>query len=109
VAIDWDALVLAPLHAAFGEGLSYQPVTGAAFTLTDAVIDRGYIHVGTDAGGVPITAWATYVGIRLASCPPGFVPADEDRVTAQGSTWRVVDEQPDGKGNTVLVLGVIAS
>jgi hypothetical protein len=105
MAVDWDALVLAPLHTAFGEAVSYQPATAAAFALTDAVIDRAYVQVGTDAGGVPVTAWRTIVGIRLASCPSGFAPGDEDQITAHGSTWRVVDEQPDGKGNVVLILG----
>lgn len=104
--IDWDTLVLAPLHAAFGETVSYQSPGFGVFTLSDAVFDRGYIQVGTDAGGVPITAWATFVGIRLASCPAGFTPASGDRITARGSTWLISDQQPDGKGNVVLVLAV---
>ena len=103
--IDWDGLVLAPLHAAFGETIAYVS-PNVAFTLTDAVFDRGYIQVGTDGGGTPVTAWSTFVGIRLASCPAGFTPSDRDRITARGSTWQVVDEQPDGKGNVVLVLAV---
>lgn len=109
MAIDWDALVLAPVHTAFGETIAYQPSNGtSAFTLTDAVFDRSYIQVGTDGGGVPVTAWSTFVGIRLASCPVGFVPADGDTVTWNASVFRVVDQQPDGKGNTMLVLGILS-
>ena len=106
--VDWDSLVLAPLHAVFGEAVTYQPASGAAFTLTDAVFDRAYIQVGFTAEGAPHTAWHTVLGVRLASCPPGFKAADLDRVTVQGATYRVVDEQPDGKGNTTLILGVLA-
>ena len=108
--IDWDALVLAPLHTAFGETISYQSSRtglGLFFTLTDAVFDRGYVQVGTDAGGVPVTAWSTFVGIRLASCPAGFTPLDGDRITARGAIWQIVDEQPDGKGNIMLVLASV--
>src|ERR1700732_4836050 len=107
MAIDWDGLVLAPLHTEFGETVIYQTTAWLSFTLTDAVFDRGYIQVGTDAGGVPVTAWSTFLGIRLASCPAGFTPVDDDRITARGAVWRVVDEQPDGKGNVVLVLGAV--
>jgi hypothetical protein len=107
MSVDWDALVLAPLHAIFGETIFYQPIDAEIFRLTDAVFDRAYIQVGTDAGGVPVTALHTIVGIRLASCPPRFVPKDGDRVTRDDVTWQVVDEQPDGKGNVVLVLGAL--
>jgi hypothetical protein len=109
MSIDWDGLVLAPLHAAFGETITYQPVgIGAPFTLTDAVCDRAYTQVGFDHNGVPVTAWSTHIGIRLASCPQGFAPADQDLVTWNGSQFRVVDQQPDGKGNIVLVMGVVS-
>lgn len=104
--IDWDGLVLAPLHAAFGEAIIYLSATIGPFELQDAVFDRGYVQVNPDGGGVPVTAWSTFVGIRLASCPAGFEPADGDTITARGSTWQIVDEQPDGKGNIVLVLAV---
>ncbi len=107
MAIDWDHLVLAPLHAAFGEAIIYQSATLGPFSLTDAVFDRGYVQVGTDEAGVPVTSWSTFVGLRLASCPAGFSPAVGDRLTARGSTWQIVDQQQDGKGNVVLVLAVV--
>lgn len=104
MAIDWDNLVLAPLHAAFGEAITYQAQTTDAFQLTDAVFDRCYVQVGMDEAGVPVNAWRTFLGIRMASCPVGFQPMDGDRILARGACWQVVDEQPDGKGNTILVL-----
>lgn len=107
MSIDWDGLVLAPLHATFGETVQYLSASAGYFVLADAVFDRGYVQVGTDAGGVPVTAWHTFVGIRLASCPAGFIPAGGDQITARGSLWQVADIQPDGKGNAVLVLASI--
>ncbi|HEY0183524.1 MAG TPA: hypothetical protein VGC09_12020 [Rhodopila sp.] len=107
MAIDWDHLVLAPLHAAFGEAIRYQPATNAAFTLEDAVVDRAYVQVGFDGDGAPVTAWRTIVGIRIASCPAGFVAAAGDRISARGYSWQVSDAQADGKGNVVLVLAVV--
>lgn len=105
--IDWDGLVLAPLHTAFGEAVTYQSAAFGTFTLADAVLDRGYVTVGTDAGGVPVTAWSTFLGIRLATCPAGFAPMDGDRILARNSVWQIVDEQPDGKGNVILVLAAV--
>lgn len=105
--IDWDGLVLAPLHAAFGDAVSYTTAT-ATFSVPDAVVDRSYCQVGTDDGGVPVTAWQTLAGVRLASFPAGTSPVVGDRLTANGKTWQVVDVQPDGKGHATLVLGVIA-
>lgn len=108
MAVDWDALVLAPTHAIFGEAILYQSATIGIFALSDAVIDRAYVQVGIDSGGVPVTALRTIVGIRLASCPPGFAPGDGDMIGARGVTWQIVDEQPDGKGNVVLVLATVS-
>lgn len=108
MAVDWDALVLAPTHAIFGEAILYLSKTIGIFPLPNAVIDRAYVQVGTDAGGVPVTALRTIVGIRLASCPAGFTPGDGDMIGARGVTWQIVDEQPDGKGSIVLVLAAVS-
>jgi hypothetical protein len=107
MAIDWDGLVLAPLHAAFGETVNYVPSVGQSFTLIDAVLDRGYVQVGMDAGGVAITAWSTILGIRPALCPAGFSAAAGDQVINSAGMWQVVDVQPDGKGNVLLVLSAL--
>ena len=106
MSIDWDGLVLAPLQAAFGDAVSYKTPTAPAFTLPGVVVDRSYCQVGTDEGGVPVTAWQTLAGVRLASFPAGIAPVVGDRLTANGKTWQVVDVQPDGKGHATLVLGV---
>ena len=104
MAIDWDTLVLKPLHATFGETIIYISRQFGTFTLADAVFDRSYVSVETDAAGVPITSLQTHVGVRLASCPANFSYADGDCVVANGQTWLITDEQPDGKGNVTLIL-----
>ena len=103
--VDWDALVLAPLQTAFGEAVT---ITGSGpdIVLTDAVLDRCYVQVGIGDEGAPITAWQTQLGVRLASGPAGWAPAQGDIVQARGSAWQVVDIQQDGKGHAILVLAV---
>lgn len=106
MAVDWDKLVLGPLHQTFGEPegtVAYRPQTGPAFTLEGGVFDAG--HRELDAlPGVPISTTGPTLGVRLAAFPAGIEPQQNDKVTVRGKIYQVRDVQPDSHGEARLLL-----
>lgn len=111
MAIDWDAELLAPVMAVFGEGMpgvpaswpTYHPDGGAAFQLPDAVFDEAYAHTEI-VDDVPISTRNPALGVRasLFVTPPQqgdlvFIPSVE-------KTFAVANPQPDGHGHVLLIL-----
>lgn len=106
--IDWDAKVVAPCLAVFGEAvkLSYQRASGGDPFDIDGVFDDAYVALVLEADGEP--AFSTVqplLGVRVAQFS-GVVPVNGDRVTVPrvGKTYVVTDYQPDGKGHAALPL-----
>lgn len=115
MAIDWDALVLAPAMAIFGEGQPsqpdqwplFQPKGGAAFRLADAVFDAAYRRVEDLGDGTTSTSEHPVLGVRdaLFAQPGRRMAKQGDRLTmASGKRYAVADVQSDGHGHSLLIL-----
>lgn len=113
MSIDWDAEVLAPVMALFGEGdasqhstwPTYTPHGLPAFALADAVFDRAYADVTIDGDGSEVTTRKPCLGVRAAlfRLRP---PQQDDRVFIPSvpGTFLVKDVRPDGHGHIKLIL-----
>jgi hypothetical protein len=111
--IDWDALVLAPCQAVFGEKLkpSYQRASGGAPFDIDGIFDDAYAAVSVEADDDPGIAMVNPVlGVRLAQFA-GVDPVQSDKVTipSAGKKYVVIDVQPDGHGAVKLILAESAT
>jgi hypothetical protein len=117
MAIDWDALVLAPVMGIFGEGVPvdkstwplYTLTTNESFRLADAVFDREYSAVTVSDDGVANSTRRPVLGVRLALF--AVPPAQGNRVyiPSVGLTFIVREVQEDGHGEAQLMLMVAAS
>lgn len=103
MAIDWDAMVLAPIMDTFGEPAVYVSPSQPSFSLT-GVFDREHVEVSFDAGGAAVSSRHPVFGCRASAFPAGVTPAQGDYLTIQGATYRVMDVQPDGRGHVFLLL-----
>ncbi|HWF01556.1 MAG TPA: hypothetical protein VG248_17270 [Caulobacteraceae bacterium] len=104
--IDWDAVVLGPLEAVFGETgpATYMPRAGASYDLA-GVFDNGHVAIGLLDQASPASTVKPVFGVRLVNMRSP--PAKGDRVLIQstGVVYTVEDLQPDGHGWAKLVLG----
>lgn len=104
--INWDAAVLGPVMAVFGEDLkpTYLPLAGGGF-LIDAVFEDAYAQLALDADGAPaIAASDPVIGVRLVQFPARPVKGDKVTLPRVGKTYVVVDVQADSHGHARLVL-----
>lgn len=110
--IDFDALVLAPCMAVFGEDLKpvYTRAAGGAGFAVDAVFDDAFMALVVSADGVPeIATVEPVMGVRLAQFA-GVAPVQSDQVVIPrlGKTYLVTSVEPDGKGWVFLRLSLKA-
>ena len=111
MAIDWDAELLAPVMAVFGEGVpsvpstwpTYTPHGGAAFQLPDAVFDAQYTR-SEEIDGVAQSTTAPILGVRAVHFPQFPEQGGRVVIPSNGKTYRVTDVQPDGHGHILLIL-----
>lgn len=113
MAIDWDAELLAPVMAVFGEGLApdrstwplYMPSGGAAsFPLAGAVYDAEYQDVQPDGDLSSTTTTRPVLGVRASLF--ALPPKQNDRVyiPSVAAVFMVVEPRPDGHGHIKLML-----
>ncbi|MGH8541756.1 MAG: head-tail joining protein [Stenotrophobium sp.] len=103
MAIDWDSIVLGPVHALFGEAITYMPAAGAAFVIPDAVFDESFRAVSM-ADGIGMTSQVPVVGVRAAAFPTPPLQDDQLVIQRTGELMIVKEVQPDGHGWIALTL-----
>lgn len=98
--VDWDALVLGPCLAVFGDPVTFVPVIGSPIAIS-GVFDEAYGEVVLD-GEVPITSESPVLGVRLSA----FVapPQQGDALVVRNSRYVVREVRPDGHGGAKLML-----
>lgn len=112
--IDWDAKVLQPLEAAFGEDkerglVAYTPAsTGVAVDIT-GVFDNAYLFVGGVGDGIGASTIAPCLGVRLAQFAVTPRQGDTLIVRRLGNKYKVKEVQPDGLGWALLKLNLIGA
>lgn len=115
--IDWDALLHAPVMAAFGEGdpveapaglVNYAPAAGAAFALAEAVFDDAFHQIIAFGDGTSaVVTTEPKLGVRLALMPAMPVQGDELTIPRLGKRYAVKTVEPDSHGWALLTLNVI--
>lgn len=110
--IDWDALVIGPAVAIFGETVAYTPQSGETMAIT-GVFDEAYkplLPLGGSMGREPLDIGMTgdtvsagpVLGVRLADFP--VPPAQGDALVVRGTAFVVREVQADGHGAVKLLL-----
>lgn len=107
--IDWDAAVLGPVMAMFGEGEAraptFRPKVGAPIELPDAVFDAQYGVVAVDPQtGAETTTRMPALGVRAARFPAPPKRDDQVDIPSAGARYVVTNVQPDSHGHLVLIL-----
>lgn len=109
--IDWDAAVMAPCMAVFGEAEQpvYTPVGGGGPFPIDGIFDDAYkgLVMGDD-GSPEIATISPVIGVRLAQF--AVMPTQGDTLTIPrlGRVYMVDNVQPDGKGAAKLTLSRVS-
>jgi hypothetical protein len=104
MAIDFDALVLAPLQGIFGIAVTINPVAsqrGAAPYQSRGVFASRSLPIAVDDGAI-VADQQTTLGIRLADYPAA--PLANDRFTINGVTYEAIDVHADGQGGAEVGL-----
>lgn len=87
----------------FGAAATYTPASGTPAAL-DGIFDDPQINANFN--GVDVSDSRPTFFCRSTDLPAGAVGGDAgDRLTVQGTTYRVADLEPDGQGMTRVVLG----
>lgn len=98
--IDWDAIVLGPVHGVFDEPVVFMPAVGAQYS-GSGTFDAAYREVDL-AGGMAVTQVCPLLGIRSSQCPVPLVQGD--KVQVRGITYTIREPQDDGHGWVKLLL-----
>jgi hypothetical protein len=114
--IDWDALVIGPTVATFGEPVTYN--TPSASLQITGVFDEAYIGLspfGARAGAPEplaiglvglITTEKPVLGVQLSQFP-GDQPDQNDTVIIRGNTYEVQEVRIDSHGWAMLTLNLL--
>ncbi|MDR6850387.1 hypothetical protein [Sphingomonas sp. BE137] len=112
MSIDWDAVLLSPVMAVFGEGNSadqstwpiYTPRGLAPFPLADAVFDRAYADITLEDDGTENTTRKPCLGVRVALFPRDPAQNDTVYIPSVPGHFLVKDVRHDGHGHAKLIL-----
>lgn len=100
MAIDFDALVLAPCHAVFGQTATFSPTDSEDFQI-NVVFDKAYESV-VFLEGQPVTEKIPVVGVRISEFP--VYPKQYDRLSVNGENYIVREVRDDSHGAAKLML-----
>ena len=101
MAVDFDALVLAPAARVFGECVAYYPASGAATSVTGIFNDRYQETKLQD--GLEVIDFRTVLNVRAATFPGGQ-PAQAELFRVRGILYVVTNVEPDGIGDVRVTL-----
>jgi hypothetical protein len=108
VALDLDALVTGPCHAAFGETVTYYPGGGPMLTLTCPFTDKFVQPSFSD--GEDVVDYRTVVNVRAAlliALGHSATPVKGELFRARGVLYVInVVDPPDDGGDIRIYLGL---
>lgn len=103
--MDWNAAterLLGVAMSTFGgkDPVTYTPVTGSPKEIK-AIFDAEFQSIDNKTG-LPLSSTQPALGVRLSDLPAA--PRKGDHVTVKGTTYKVMESQPDGQGGALLLL-----
>ncbi len=102
--VNWDALVLGPVVAQFGEPVTYSIGAQAPVPIT-GVFDEQYTEVDL-ADGQPVTSAMPVLGVQLSQFPAPPQQGDTLFIQRTAETFVVKEVRPDGHGAAKLMLNL---
>ena len=102
MALDWDALLLAPAHGVFGETVWYYPSSGPRLSVLGIFADKFSQTAFRD--GEEFVSFRTVVNVRAALFPAEPVKGCLFRI--RGILYVVNEIEPDGMGDIRFYLGL---
>lgn len=102
--VDWDAIVIGPTVAVFGEPVQYQPRVGLPLTIGGVFDDAYQKEMLFSDASVEITTVQAVLGVQLSQFK--VLPAQNDQLTVEstGTSYVVKDVRVDGRGGAKLIL-----
>ena len=104
--VDWDAAVLGPLEAVFGESATYSPAGGGAPFPITGVFDREYREIILLDPTAPADSALPVLGVRVNQFATPPAKNDTVFVPSVGLNYVVRDVRPDGHGWAKLMLSL---
>lgn len=104
--INWDTVVLGPLHMVFAEPVTFVPAVGAPLAIA-GVFDEAYREVDL-AGGMAVTTEHPLLGVRVSAFPTLPLQGDQVIVPSRNKTYVIREVQIDGHGSAKLLLNEAA-
>lgn len=113
--VNWDSVVIGPLHGVFAEPATYTPAGGASFPIT-VVFDDAYLkEVMFEDASTGVTEVSACVGIRLSEFSADPLQNDQVSIPANRSlrrpaaTYVVRQPRVDSRGAARLLLSKMSS
>jgi len=116
VSIDWDSLVIGPLHGVFAEEspATYMPLAGGSFPIT-VIFDDAYLEeVMFDDASSGVTEVSACIGVQLSQFPSDPVQNDQVLIPASprlkrlAATYVVRQPRADSRGAARLLLSKVS-
>ena len=105
--IDFDALVLVPSMATFGEtnqgfpAVVYTPANGSPYSVS-GIFDPSYKEIKFGRDGEPVTVTMPVLGVKLSDFV--LLPKQGDGIQARGTNYVIREVRVDGHGGAKLML-----
>lgn len=109
MTVNWNALVIGPLHSVFAEPVTYMPYAGGSFAIT-GVFDDAYLkEVMFEDASSGVTEVSAVLGVQLSQFVSLPVQNDQLAVPSANSTYVVRQVRPDSRGAAKLLLSKVSS
>lgn len=106
--IDWDAAVIGPCMAVFGEAekITYMPAAGGSFQV-DGVFDNAYREITMIDTGPGVSTVRPVLGVRASQFAKEPVQGDKLYIPRVDTTYIVNNPNPDSHGWILLLLNKV--
>lgn len=102
--IDWNSVVIGPLHGVFAEPVTYMPLAGGSFSIT-GVFDDAYLkEVMFEDATSGVTTVSAVLGVQVSQFPAAPVQNDQLIVASTGGLYIVREARTDSHGVAKLLL-----
>lgn len=109
MTVDWNSIVIGPLHGVFAEPVTYKPFAGGSFAIT-GVFDNAYLkEVMFEDASSGVTEVSAVLGVQLSQFPAPPMQNDQLSIPSVNTTYVVRQVRPDSRGAAKLLLNKVSS